>query len=118
MAGKPIEASPSAHSVTGNRTPQKRQSSKAAKVDTVTGNNGAGEPKRRRKEKPPSLTGYHWREDGAGWQLRREVYEAGKRKFPYIGHLSKSAYREMKRQHKGNAFDDALAAWIAERESQ
>src|SRR5262245_53869335 len=54
-------------------------------------------PKSKRGARPPKMTGYTWRKDGAGWQLRKSVYESDgtgtqKRRRPYVGHLSKSAF--------------------------
>jgi hypothetical protein len=37
-----------------------------------------------------------------------------KRKQPYVAHLSKSAFAEMKRRHRGAALERAIAQWIAE----
>jgi hypothetical protein len=36
------------------------------------------------------------------------------RKRPYLGHLSKTAFGELKRKHKGAALERAIAEWIAE----
>ena len=75
-------------------------------------------PGQKRIKKPPSVTGYHWRQEGAGFELRKAIYveESGirKRKRPYVGHLSQTAFQEMKRQHKGAALERAIAQWIAE----
>jgi hypothetical protein len=45
-------------------------------------------------------------QDGAGWQFRKPVYESDdtgirKRRLPYVAHLSKSAFAEMKKANKG-----------------
>ncbi|MGH9755442.1 MAG: hypothetical protein ACREA2_21905 [Blastocatellia bacterium] len=76
-------------------------------------------PKDRRRARPPNVAGYTWRKDGAGWELRKSVYVVSdtgirKRRLPYVAHLSKSAFGELKRQHKGAALSSALAEWIAE----
>jgi len=75
-------------------------------------------PGQKRQARPPSVTGYYWRKEGAGWDLRKAVYveENGvrKRKQPYLAHLSKSAFQEMKRRHKGAALEKAIAQWIAD----
>jgi hypothetical protein len=34
--------------------------------------------------------------------------------LPYVAHLSKSAFGELKRQHRGAALEWAIAEWIAE----
>ena len=64
------------------------------------------------------MTGYHWRKDGAGWELRKDIYiednGVRKRKQPYVAHLSRSVFQAMKRQHKGAALERAIAEWIAE----
>ena len=82
---------------TGKRTPKLRQ---------------------KRQAKPPSMAPYHWRKNTAGWELRKDIYidESGvrKRKQPYVAHLSKSAFQEMKRANKGVALERAIAQWIAE----
>jgi len=75
-------------------------------------------PRQKRQAKPPSVTGYHWRKNTAGWELRKDIYveENGvrKRKQPYVAHLSRSAFQEMKRRHKGAALEKAIAQWIAD----
>jgi len=72
-------------------------------------------PGQKRSKKPPSVTGYHWRREGVGWDLRKDIYVTGndgvrKRKQPFVAHLSKSAFGELKRQHKGAALERAIAA--------
>lgn len=76
-------------------------------------------PKRRQSARPPTVAGYTWRKDGAGWQLRKTIYESdgtgtAKRRRPYVAHLSKSAFAEMKRSHRGAALERAIAQWIEE----
>jgi len=75
-------------------------------------------PTQKRAAKPPTVTGYHWRQHGAGWDLRKDVYVTSngvrKRKQPYLAHLSREAFRELKRQHKGAALERAIQRWIAE----
>lgn len=77
-------------------------------------------PGQKRAKKPPSVTGYYWRKEGAGWDLRKAVYVeengARKRKQPYVGHLSQETFQEIKRQHKGAALEKAIARWIADRD--
>lgn len=106
-APNPIEAKVSADSATGYK--------RGVKPQAATGYKAVAEPVKKAKERPPSVTGYHWRSDGAGWELRRTIFIEGRRTHRYVGHLSKSAYREMKRQHKGAGFAEALADWIAEK---
>ncbi len=64
------------------------------------------------------MSGYHWRKNGTGWDLRKDVYVTSngmrKRKQPYVAHLSREAFRELKRQHKGAALEWAIAEWIAD----
>ena len=79
---------------------------------------GLKTPASRREEKPPAPAGYHWRSNGSGFELRKTVYLDGKRKQPYIAHLSKEAFQEMKRRHKGPALNEALAEWIEARERE
>ena len=76
-------------------------------------------PKGKASARPPRVSGYSWRKDGAGWQLRKTVYEPDgtgtqKRRRPYVAHLSKSAFGELKRKHRGAALERAIAVWIAE----
>jgi len=68
------------------------------------------------------VSGYSWRKDGAGWQLRKSIYEptgtgTQKRRRPYVAHLSKSAFGELKRRHKGAALERAIAEWIADHDN-
>ena len=76
-------------------------------------------PKTGTGRKPPSTSGYEWRKNGAGWDLRKVIYiesaTSGKqRKRPYLGHLSKSAFADMKKANKGAQFEKAIAQWIAD----
>jgi len=76
-------------------------------------------PKAKAAKKPPGASGYEWRKNGAGWDLRKVIWvesaTSGKqRKRPYLGHLSKSAFGELKRKHKGASLERAIAAWIAD----
>lgn len=75
-------------------------------------------PVQGRSKKPPTVTGYYWRKEGVGWDLRKPVYVeengARKRKQPYVAHLSQEAFQEMKRQHKGANLEKAIARWIAD----
>jgi len=76
-------------------------------------------PKGKKSARRPSVAGYTWRKDGAGFQLRKTVYESDgagttKRKRPYVAHLSKPAFQEMKRQHRGAALERAIAQWVAD----
>ena len=83
-------------------------------------------PKRTRKspsktvKKPPTVSGYNWKSDSSGFALRKVVYVTDPdtgiktRKLPRIGHLSKTAFGELKRKHRGAALERAIAEWIAE----
>jgi len=46
--------------------------------------------------------------------LRVGWYGTQKRRRPYVAHLSKSAFGDLKRKHKGAALERAIAEWIAE----
>jgi hypothetical protein len=105
-----MNAPPVAPAGTGTSNPAKalKQRGKAAP-----------KPKGKKGARPPTVNGYSWRKDGAGWQLRKSVYEASgtgttKRRRPYVAHLSKSAFAEMKRHHRGAALKRAIAQWIEE----
>jgi hypothetical protein len=76
-------------------------------------------PKSKADRKPPTAGGYEWRKNGAGWDLRKVVYvedaTSGKqRKRPYLGHLSRSAFADMKKTNRGARFEKAIAQWIAD----
>jgi hypothetical protein len=63
------------------------------------------------------MDGYSWRCDGSGFELRKTVYDVSdtgirKRRLPYVAHLSKSAFADMKKRHKGAALDRAIQEWI------
>jgi hypothetical protein len=79
-------------------------------------------PTQKRTAKPPTVTGYHWRRHGAGWDLRKDLYVTShdgvrKRKQPYVAHLSREPFQELKRQHKGAQLEKAIAQWIAEHDN-
>jgi hypothetical protein len=78
---------------------------------------GARKPGQKRSVKPAAVTGYHWRKNGAGWDLRKDVYVTSnegvrKRRQPFVAHPSKSAFGEMKRHHRGAALEKAIVEWI------
>jgi hypothetical protein len=86
---------------------------------TATSGRKPPKPKAKAAKRPPQPSGYEWRKNGAGWDLRKVVWvesaTSGKqRKRPYLGHLSKSAFAEMKRKHRGAALERAIAEWIEE----
>jgi hypothetical protein len=96
--------------VTRNNSPVKRSKERPKR---------AGTPVRKRTKKPPSVTGYHWRREGVGWDLRKDTYVTGndgvrKRKQPFVAHLSRSAFAEMQRRHKGAQLEKGIAQWIAD----
>lgn len=80
----------------------------------------AKEPAQKRTAKPVTMSGFHWRKNGAGWDLRKDIYveENGvrKRRQPYLAHLSKEAFSELKKRHRGAALEKGIAQWIAEHE--
>ena len=87
------------------------------KPTTATSGRKPRKPSQKAAKKPPQSTGYEWRKNGAGWDLRKVVWvesaTSGKqRKRPYLGHLSKSAFADMKKRHKGAALDRAIQEWI------
>ena len=107
---QPIYQPKTARSVTRNARPAKSSELRPQRTK---------KPKRKRAAKPPAVTGYHFRQHGAGWDLRKDVYVTShdgvrKRKQPYLSHLSREAFRELKRQHRGAALEKAIAEWIAE----
>jgi hypothetical protein len=92
------------------------------KAKTDTGIKRTRKPASSKAKKPPQPSGYTWRKAGAGWDLRKSVYDETdtgirKRRLPYVAHLSKSAFGELKRKHRGATLERAIAAWIAERDA-
>jgi hypothetical protein len=76
-------------------------------------------PSQKTAKKPPKAPGFFWRKNGAGWDLRRDIYVTSndggrKRKQPYVAHLSREAFGELKRKHRGAALERAIAQWIEE----
>jgi hypothetical protein len=76
-------------------------------------------PAQSRAKKPPAPPGFFFRRHGAGWDLRRDVYVTShdgvrKRKQPFVAHLGREAFAEMKKRHKGAALERAIAQWIEE----
>ncbi len=111
-----MNAPPVAPAGTGTSKPAKVMKQRGKPASKVT-----PKPKQRKSARPPAVSGYSWRKDGAGWQLRKSIYESDgtgttKRRRPYVAHLSKSAFGELKRKHKGAALERAIAEWIAERD--
>jgi hypothetical protein len=89
------------------------------KAKTDTGIKRTKKPPTSKAKKPPKPDGYTWRRDGSGFELRKSVYETDdtgirKRRLPYMAHLSKTAFAEMKKRHKGAALEKAIAEWIAD----
>lgn len=83
----------------------------------MTGNKRVKKPGQKTAKKPPKTSGFFWRKDGAGWELRKDIYVTGnngekKRKQPYVAHMSREAFQGLKRQHKGAALERAIAEWI------
>src|SRR5262249_16769435 len=86
-----------------------------------TGIRKAKTPAAKRSVRPPNISGYTWRKDGAGWELRKSVYDVSdtgirKRRLPYVPHLAKSDFGELKRKHRGAALERAIAEWIEQRD--
>jgi hypothetical protein len=103
-----------ARSVTRNDEP-----AKSSELMTKPTRKVVRKPAQKRAAKPPAVTGYHWRRHGAGWDLRKSVYVTShngekKRKQPYVAHLSREAFRELKGQHRSAALERAIGAWIAD----
>jgi hypothetical protein len=100
-------------------SPAVKPSKQKAKPKSEAKPKRARVPKERRRARPPNVTGYTWRRDGSGFELRKTVYDVDdtgikKRRLPYVAHLSKSAFGELKRKHRGAALERAIAEWIAE----
>jgi len=76
-------------------------------------------PSQKQTKKLPCSPGFFWRRHGAGWDLRRNIYVTShdgvkKRKQPYVAHLGREEFAEMKKRHKGAALERAIAEWIEE----
>jgi len=80
-------------------------------------------PPRKTAKKPPNVKGYSWRSDSSGFALRKTLYVVNgdtgirKRRLQRIGHLSNSAFTEMKKRHRGAALERAIQNWIAEHDN-
>ena len=90
-----------------------------AKAKADTGIKRTRTPPASKTKKPPKMDGYSWRRDGSGFELRKTVYDVSdtgirKRRLPYVAHLSKSAFADMKKRHRGVALQKAIEAWVAE----
>jgi hypothetical protein len=114
---------PASGSFSVEKSPRNKPPAKPSQLTTkrATATSGSKTPKLRTKaaKRPPQPSGFEWRKNGAGWDLRKVVWiddatSGKKRKRPYLGHLSKSAFGELKRKHKGAALERAIAQWIAE----
>jgi hypothetical protein len=91
----------------------------APKAQSVTSHKRVKKPAGKAAKKPPKTSGFFWRKNGAGWDLRRDTYVTShdgvkKRKQPYVAHMGREEFAEMKRKHKGAALEKAIAQWIAE----
>lgn len=62
------------------------------------------------KKLPRKVAGCYWANNGAGWLLHRSKRDDQNRN-PRIGHLSKTNYDKLKREHKGNELTVALTEW-------
>lgn len=72
------------------------------------------QPKVKQKIRMPTLKGYSWKSDSAGWTLRKRVNG----KLVYVGHLSRSAYDRLKRKHPTPlALKQAIQAWVGEQKN-
>jgi hypothetical protein len=103
--------------------PPVKSSELMTKRASVTSHKRPRKPSQKAAKKPPSTPGFFFRKNGAGWDLRRDTYVTShdglrKRKQPYVAHLSREAFAEMKRQYKGAALESAIAQWIAGHDQQ
>jgi len=110
---------PESMRLTAPEPPAVSRSISTRKRPTATGGKRTPKPKGKGTKKPHQPTGYEWRREGAGWDLRKVVWvdtaTGGKqRKRPYLGHLSKSAFADMKKTNRGAQFEKAIARWIAD----
>jgi len=105
-------AQESAPLVTRHETPVSRSELMPKRVKKPAG---------KQTKKPPKAPGFFWRKNGAGFDLRRDIYVTShdgerKRKQPFVAHMGAETFRELKRQHKGAALERAVAQWIADRD--
>src|SRR5262249_4174186 len=106
----PISTPKQTRSVTRNKAPVKSSQLMIKRTR---------KPTQKRTKKPVTVSGYHWRKNGAGWDLRKSVYVTSNngektRKQPYVAHMSREAFGELKRQHKGAKLEKAIGQWIQE----
>ncbi|HEY6401208.1 MAG TPA: hypothetical protein VI479_07350 [Blastocatellia bacterium] len=104
---------------TATQTAPVKPAKPKAKAPFVTSHGRARKPRASKTKKPTASSGYFFRKNGAGWDLRRDTYVTShdgekKRKQPYVAHMSQEAFRELKRQHRGAALEKAIAQWIAD----
>jgi hypothetical protein len=60
---------------------------------------------KKRNNKPPALKAYYWRNDSAGFELRRS------RDDDYVARLSGREWQKMKRNFKGRALTAEVRKW-------
>jgi hypothetical protein len=61
------------------------------------------------------------RKDGAGWERRKSVYDMDdtgirKRRLPYVAHLFRPAFAELKRHHRAPSLERVIAERIEDRD--
>jgi hypothetical protein len=89
-----------------------------AKAQSVTSHERTRKPSQKAAKKPPASSGFFFRKNGAGWDLRRDTYVTShdgekKRKQPYVAHMSREAFGELKKANKSPAaLERAIADWI------
>jgi len=115
------ESTPAAVPIVTSHETDVSRSELMPKRVTATSGRRPRKPSGKAAKRPPQPSGYEWRKNGAGWDLRKVVWvdsatSGRQRKRPYLGHLSKSAFGELKRQHKGAALERAIAEWIEQRD--
>src|SRR5690242_18074204 len=102
---EPFADTPVLPSQSPTKTPPASRLIPTPKQPTATSGRRAKKPSSKQAKKPIASGGFEWRKNGAGWDLRKVIWiedaTSGKqRKRPYLGHLSKSAFAEMKKANK------------------
>src|SRR5262245_44011004 len=69
-----IEKQPTQPGFVTRNEPPVKPSKLMAKPQSERTRKTERKPSQKRAAKPPAVTGYHWRKDGAGWDLRKDVY--------------------------------------------
>jgi hypothetical protein len=103
-----FEESPT-HAPSVRKAPSEHSKSRRPKPANLEGTDRESASVRKgpkgKKRKPPKPPGYYWKNDAAGFQLRRSKDD------DYVGRLSGQKWDEMKRHFKGAALTSEINKW-------